>query len=60
MKKYKGGYHRVWLPYSRKTLYNKAIYTDGNGYYIKWYGKYIEVRNAESCCFDYVTVDNYY
>lgn len=57
MKKHETG-KRVYLIGTQKSLYNRTVYTDGNAYYIKWYGGYIEVLKNEVYG-NYYTVEAY-
>lgn len=60
MKKFRS-YCLVFLKYSRRKL-ERTVYTDGQKYFIKWYGEYVEVVNTDGVnevTDRWVTVESY-
>lgn len=60
MKKYRS-YCLVWFKGSRRKI-ERTVYTDGQKYFVKWYGEYIEVINLDNVnnvTDRWVTVDEY-
>ena len=39
----------VYLTGSKKTLKDRMVYTDGNDFFIKWYGNYVKVYQKDGC-----------
>ncbi len=56
-----GSNYKVWLKGSRRMV-ERTVYTDGQNYFIKWYGNYIAVKNASgfnNVTSGWVTVEEY-
>ena len=51
----KYGINKIWLTGSRTTI-SRCVYEDNGKYFVKWYGKFIEVGRGT---YNFYTIEQY-